>query len=158
MVSKKTIVVIAVIVVVIAIIAIAASGGDDKPADARYDYTLEVTDSFIGDDGEVVTAPSGNDFAILTIAIANDHYDSGITTNDMINRWTVTVDGIEYSSSVWGFDHPLYVLGSITEGSEVTYALVFQVPDGTVAEDVTVGHEWVDFGSGPKFERDDSLL
>lgn len=160
MASKKMILGVVVVVIIVAVLAIAiGSGGgqDSSQPDARLNYEYEVADSFVAADGDLETAYAGNTFVILTITCANDHFSSGISTNDLIFQWEVTVDGMSYSTTVQGYSHPNYKLATIAEGNTGNWTLVFNVPAGTTHDDVTVSYEYVMIGSTPTFEIDETL-
>lgn len=161
MVSKKAIIAIVAVVIVVAVVAIAASGGSsDEPADVRYDYTIETADSIVNPDYPSLPSypDEGKVYAILTVMYANDHYADGITTNPLEMVWTVTVDGIGYSTSGDMFTHPDYQLIDINEGASGSCVYVFEVPEGTEAGDITPSLDIQWNFDPPTIERDDSLL
>ncbi len=146
---------VAAVVVIVAAIAVLASGGDDGP-DVRYDYEMEIVGSFTEADGDVQDAPAGREFLVVTWTVANDSYADGFSTNDIIFQTRAVVDGVGHGTSVYGYLHPGYVLGDIVEGETASFVLVYEVPAGTTAEDVTMQVEYVMFDP-PSMERDASL-
>ena len=153
---KAAAIVVVVIIMVIAAAAALGSGSDDSP-EVRYDYSIEVSDSFAEADGGVVNAPAGSTFAIVTWRVANDGYADGFSTNDLIFQTDAVVNGVAHGTSIWGTTHPGHMLGEITEGSTASFVCVYEVPAGTTAQDVTMQMEYVMFDP-PTMERDDSLL
>lgn len=104
------------IIIAIVVIAAAIGPGSDESPEVRYDYGIEVADSFVGDDEYEVDAPSGSAFAIVTWRVANDGYADGFSTNDLIFQTEAVVDGVAHGTSFRGTAHPGYLLGEITEG------------------------------------------
>lgn len=154
MASKKIVAIVAVVVIVFVALMLIPT---NKDVEARYDYEMEITDSFQTSYGYKEMSGAGENFIILTIRIANDSYDDGITTNPYINVWTVVIDGIFYEYSNDTYSYPGYELRKIGVGATLTYHLVFEVPDWATADDIAVEHSW-DIGSGPVFELDETLL
>lgn len=157
MVSKKAIIAIVAVVIVVAVVALAVGGGSsDKAADARYDYSVTLSDS-IPDD--LIDRPDeGMQYAIIDFVIANDHEDDGISTNFMYCKWTVTVDGVTYSDNGWlSVSHPDYQLVTVQVGAMAHSGAVIEVPADATLDDIVVSFEYDDI-LPPSFERDDSLL
>lgn len=160
MASKKLIIGVVVVIVIIAAIAIAiGSGGgqESSESDARLNYDFEITDSFTTSSGNVQEAYGNETYLILDITCANDHYASGISTNPIIFQWSVKVGGFTYSMDVDTYLHPNYVLADIDEGNTGSWTLVFSVPEGTTADDVTVSYEYDMILDTPTFSIDESL-
>lgn len=160
--AKKAIIAVVVVVIVVVVIAAIAFGGSssDKSPEVRYDYTLETSDIIVNPDYPLApsTPSSGMEYAILTVMYANDHYADGIDTNPLEMVWTITVDGIGYSTSADMFTHPGYQLIDIGEGATGTCVYVFEVPEGTPVEDMEVSLDIQWTFDPPTIERDDSLL
>lgn len=68
----KVAVAIVAVVVIVAVIA-AVGSGDDSP-EVRYDYEIEVADSFTSSSGYEETPSSGNQYVIFTWTVVNDFY------------------------------------------------------------------------------------
>lgn len=160
MASKKLIISVVAVVVIVAVLAIAiGSGGgqDSSESDARLNYDFTIADSFTTSSGNTQEAYGNDTYLILDITCANDHYSSGISTNSIIFQWSVTVGGLTYSMDVDTYLHPGYVLADIAEGSTGSWTLVFSIPEGTTADDVTISYEYVMIFFTPTFEIDESL-
>ena len=150
----KVAVAIVAVVVIVAVIA-AAGSGDDSP-EVRYDYELEVADSFTSSSGYVVTPSEGNQYAIVTWTVANDSYGDGFHTNDLFFQAKVVAGGVAYSTTVDMYTHPGYLLGDILEGEKATFVYVYEIPAGIPTENLDVQVKYVDFDP-PSMERDTSL-
>lgn len=161
MVSKKVIIGAVVVIAIIAIAAAAMSGGSsDKQADARYNYTTELVDSFGTNisTGSVQTAPEGSQYFLVKVKVANDSWSNGISTNDLIWSWKATTSaGVSYSPSVVGYLHPDYQLITVEKGGVGTTIYVFEVPSTLTLSDLTITQSYDDIGSDPKMELDTSL-
>lgn len=150
----KVAVAIVAVVVIVAVIA-AVGSGDDSP-EVRYDYELEVADSFTSSSGYEETPSSGNQYVIVTWTVANDSYGDGFHTNDLFFQAKVVAGGVAYGTSIDMYTHPGYLLGDILEGEKATFVYVYEVPAGIPAEDLDVQVHYADFDP-PSMERDMSL-
>lgn len=156
MASKKVLAIVAAIFVVV-IVALLIMPGGDRDSEARYDYHLELADSFETSYGFTEKPGADEIYAILTICIANDSYDKGITTNPLTNVWQLDIGSILYDYSMDSYSYPGYELRTIAVGGTLTYHLVYEIPEGTTLEEIIVKHTW-DIGAGPVFEFDDTLI
>lgn len=161
MVSKKVIIGAVVIVVIIAIAAIAMAGGSsDKAADARYNYNAELVDSFKTNvsSGTTQTAPEGSQYLIVHVTVYNDSWGNGISTNDLIWKWTATTSaGVSYTPTVVGYLHPEYQLVTIEKGGHGSSVFVFEVPSTLSMSDLTISQSYDEMGKDPKMKRDESI-
>lgn len=158
MVSKKAIIAIVVVVVVVIIAAVAIGGGsDDKPADVRYDYTMELSDGFNEDEILPSHPDEGMQFVILHYTLANDSVEDGISTNPLIFEWTATIDGLTYDLDMMDTAaHPDESTVEIGVGAQATSVVVIEIPDTATLDDITISLDvaFADF----TYEQDDSLL
>ncbi|MDO5861836.1 MAG: hypothetical protein Q4Q58_03470, partial [Thermoplasmata archaeon] len=119
--QKKTKIIIGVVVVLaVILLAAAAMSGSDK-TEVRYNYEIELTDSFTSDSGYEVTSGTSTQFAIVTWTVANDSYSSGFSTNSLTFDVELTVGGLTYSTSAYMFSHPGYVLATIEQGHQASF-------------------------------------
>lgn len=161
MVSKKVIIGAVVVIAIIAIAAVAVGGGSsDKQADARFNYSAELVNSFDTNisSGSVQTAPEGSQYLLVKVKVANDSWSNGISTNDLIWSWKATTStGVSYTPSVVGYLHPGYQLITVEKGGVGTTIYIFEIPSTLTLSDLTITQSYDDFGSDPKMERDDTL-
>lgn len=153
MVSKKVIIGIIAVVAVVVIVAAAFAGSSSAPADGRYDYKVELADSFTSSTGYVEHPGAGMQYAILTYKVINDHA-SNISTNPLTWDWTLKAKNLSYSMNFDTYSHPGYKLVDVNEGGEATQVIVFEVPQDVTISDISM--EWKYF-LGPKLERDTSI-
>ena len=137
MVSKKAIIGIMVVALVAVIAIVAISGGSSDTSDARYNYDLELTDTFTTKEGFIDTAPSGMQWGIITYTAVNDRM-SELSTNPLTWMWKLTANGIEYTDTLYTFDHPGYALKDVSKGETVSQTLVYSIPQDLKASDITV--------------------
>lgn len=137
--TGKIVLAVIVVIAVVAIAAAASSGSDDGP-EVRYNYSVQVTDSF-GDGPFPETPSEGHEFAVVTFTFANDSYEDGFSTNPLMFVVDVVVDGLSYSTSYHMMSHPGYQLVDIMPGGTASCSYVFEIPSGTSAEDVEVQWE-----------------
>ncbi len=135
----------AIVMVIVCAVMYFSIPGDVDSGDVRYDYVVELTDSFesTSEYRDVVTAPAGKQFAVVTWTIANDSFKDGFSTNDLIFQSDVVVDGLIYTPQIIGFEHPGYVSASIAEGHTASFVYVYQIPAGTSVDGVEVVFEYV---------------
>ncbi|MDO5854062.1 MAG: hypothetical protein Q4Q62_08555 [Thermoplasmata archaeon] len=157
--QKKTKIIVGAVVVlaVIVLLAAAASGGGSSKAEVRYNYSIEVTDSFTTDSGYTASSGTGSDFAIVTWTVANDSYSDGFSTNSLTFDADLTVNGLTYGTSAYMYSHPGYLLATIEQGHSASFVYVYEVPDGTAVSDIEVSFEYTWTFDPPKMERDESL-
>lgn len=159
MASKKAIIGIIVVVVLAVIIAIALAGSSsEEEAEVRYDYSAEIVDSFQSASGYTYTPSAGMEYVILHVAVANDSYEDGFSTNSLIFVWKATIDGISYDTALDMYSLPNYKLITIEAGGSATFDYLFEVPEGTALEDITFTYEYQWTFDPPVMEWDDSLL
>ncbi len=157
MASKKTIILAVVVVIIIAFVAIAIGSSEDKDPEARYDYTMESIDSYIGIFGNTITPDEGKQFILVTVVIANDSYEDGISTNPYILEWIITANGIEYNYMNMEANYPTEDTVTVKIGGSTEYSNVFEIPAEISIEDISFKLHW-DIGTGPEFIQDDTLL
>ena len=161
MVSKKVIIAIAV-VAILAVIAVAVAGGSEEKTEARYNYTVELSDGFEwkGSSGDVyIQKPDdGKQYAILKYTVYNDSYDEDISISPLIWCWDAVIDGVSYSDSSDEFMHPGYQSSaSVVKGGHATQTLVFEIPKEAALSDVSMTHEYIWTFAPPGLERDESI-
>ena len=132
----KVAVAIVAVVVIVAVIA-AVGSGDDSP-EVRYDYGIEVADSFTSSSGYEETPSSGNQYVIVTWTVANDSYGDGFHTNDLFFQAKVVAGGVAYGTSIDMYTHPGYLLGDILEGERAMFVYVYEVPAGTLCQELSI--------------------
>lgn len=147
-------------IITIGAVALITNNGGDSPADVRYNYDLEVVDSYTDSYGDLVEANAGTTFVIATVTVANDHYEDGIKTNWITLNWTIkTSSGIDYDSCADTIFHPDYQDVTINAGSVLTYAVVFEVPDSNLESDILeLVPDYLTLEDMPTFELDSTLL
>lgn len=153
MLTKKALAGIAV-VAVIALVAVFAFSGSDGP-DARYNYDIELTDTFINDNGFIERPTDGMQWAILTYTVTNDGYYSDVSTNPMTWEWELMAGGITYTYTMDTYSHPGYVLSEVDKGETGSQTLVYSIPSSVILSDITVSQEYT-IGS-PDLVRDDTV-
>ena len=162
MASKKVIIGAVVLIAIIAVAAIAIGGGssDDTP-EARYNYKIELADSFAwtGESGTAYTEhpDAGKQYAILTYKAVNDSYDDGISTNALIWEWKVIIDGVSYTCDFDTFSHPGYQLVTAGVGGTATQCMVFQIPTTVALGDITVSQEYRSLDA-PRLQHDATIV
>lgn len=157
--KKRTKILIGVVVIVIvlmAVVTVAASSDDDK-TEVRYNYKVELADSFVTSSGYTETADAGKQYVIVTWTVANDSYDDGFSTNDLIFVTYVTANGLQYRTTADNYLHPGYKLETITEGHEDTFVCVYEIPSTVQLSDIEVSYDYQWTYDPPKMERDTSL-
>lgn len=153
MLTKKVLAGIAV-VAVIALVAVFAFSGSDGP-DARYNYDIELTDTFVNDNGFIERPTDGMQWALLTYTVTNDGYYSDVSTNPMTWEWDLSVNGITYTYTMDTYSHPGYVLSEVEKGETGSQTLVYSIPSSVILSDITVSQEYT-IGS-PDLVRDDTV-
>lgn len=153
---KTVLIMVPVLIVAILIVALVMDGGE-KPADVRYDYDVEVVDSFMTGSGYEQESSPGEDYAIVTWVVVNDHYEDGFDTNILTFSTSVVVNGLSYTTTVDTYSHPDYKLVTVLEGGSATFAYVYDVPEGTDPSDVEVQYEYIWTFDPPTMERDPTL-
>ncbi len=161
MASRTVKVIGAIVVVVVIIVAIAAvvvvMSDDDKGGKVRYDYEIEIVDSFY--DGTFNETPSsGNQFAIVTFTVVNDSYEDGFDTNMTIFDVDLKVGSTTYPTSFYTFLHPGYLLTDIMVGETASFVYVYEVPSGTTVSSISVEMSYIWTFDPPTMERDRSLM
>lgn len=147
-------------IMMIVFIAIAMSGSDDSSNnEVRYNYTFEMTDSYVDDLGYTDEADVGRIFIIATITLANDGFKDGVSTNAFILDWKINTHyGVTYRASGHTIYHPGYQDATINQGASLSYVVVFEVPKVTERSDVvSITPEYLTFGSEPSFRFDSNL-
>ncbi len=155
---KRTTIIGIIAVVIILIAAVAIAGGESNPDKdkVQYDYKVDIANSFSSTVGGSETAPAGSTFAIVHIYVKNIGFDEGMSLNDFVWQWKVSVSGTTYSPTVSTYLNPEYKgSAEVDVGGETTTVQVFAVPVGTTADMVTVSMDYFDFGPTPVFERVD---
>ena len=153
MLSKKALAGIAIIAV-LAVVVIAASMGSSGP-DARYNYDIELTDTFVNEEGFIERPIDGMQWAILSYTVTNEGYSPYVSTNPLTWEWTLGVNGLTYTYTSDSYSHPGYDLKEVRMGGTDSQILIFSIPatfglsDITVSQDYTLG--------GDDFERDESI-
>lgn len=153
MLSKKALAGIAVVAVILLVAAFAFSGSDGP--DARYDYEVELTDTFVNENGFIERPTDGMQWAILSYTVTNDGYYPYVSTNPMTWEWELTVHGITYTYSMDTYSHPGYVLSEVDNGETGSQTLVYSIPSSVVLSDITISQEYI-IGS-PDLERDGNV-
>ncbi len=143
--KRSTIIVLIIAVAFLAIVLIVGASGSSEP-DVRYNYTDEAVEGFMGTHG-YEKAKDGYVFVIVTIHAYNDRADS-VSMSPLTWAWRVHAGGMEYSSDILTFLHPLYKSGNILKGYHERFAIVFQIPQQyadnyTIKEDYQWGYEKV---------------
>lgn len=160
MVSKKVIIGIVAVLVVVVIAAAVIGGGDDSP-EARYNYKVELADSFqwTGESGTVYNEKpdAGMQYAILTYTVYNDSYSDAISTNSIIWVWKIVADNIEYSDNIDTFSHPGYKLVEVQKGGHATQVLVYQIPASLTESDIKVTQDYTWTFDPPKLKLDETI-
>lgn len=156
MVSKKVIIAVAVVAIVVIVAVAAAAGGGSKDPDARYNYEVTFTDK-IGSGLFPWTPSEGNQYAIVRYVVANDHYDAGISTNDLIWVWKISAGGISYSTSLAESSLPEHKIVTVEKGGKAVNALAFEVPNTLKVSDITVTQEYTWTFDPPVLELDTGL-
>lgn len=131
-----------ILVPVVALVAIGGFclfviGADEE---LRYDYELELTDSFIGYNGDIIKADEGKQFAIVHVTGYNKSVAGGATENPYIWEWNLVADGITYTYDMKHYRHPDHGEDSreIPMGETGSFVVVFQVIKTLSADDITV--------------------
>lgn len=147
-------------IITIGAVALIMNDGEEDPADVRYNYDLEVVDSYTDSYGDLVEANTGKTFVIATVTVANDHYKGGISTNWITMNWIIkTSSGIDYDSCADSIFHPDYQDVTINKGSVLTYAVMFEVPDSIHESDILeFVPDYLTLEDMPTFELDSTLL
>ncbi len=122
----------------------------------RYDYDVEIVDSFESKSGYVYTADIGTQFVIVTWTVANDSFEDGFSTDDLIFQADVVAGGLSYTPRVIGFDHPGYVSATIVMGHTASFVYVYQIPEGFAVEDIGMEFEYMTVYP-PEMIRDEGL-
>ena len=143
-------------VILIVTVKVAMDQSDSVVCEGRYNYSSEVSPSFVSASGYTVEADEGEEFLILSIVIANDG-DRVIHTNPLLTVWTVSSGGADYSYSDESYIHPGYRLADVQKGGTATSVLVFEVPRGLEASDFEIHAELKVVGGKAVFVRDPSL-
>ena len=154
----STAVKILVPVAVIAIVGIAFFSVITSPEECRYDYEVELTDSFVGYNGVVEKAGDGKQYAIIHITAANDGVVGGISLNPYTWVWQIVADGIIYTHCLDHYSHPEHGESSmaIDMGSTGSYVVVLEVPKTLTMNDMEVTTEYS--SSIVTLIHDDSLI
>ncbi len=134
---------IGAIVLIIVCASIYFGTSDPDPTYVRYDYDIEVVDSFETTLGYDYPAPIGKQYAVVTWTVANDSFEDGFSTSDLDFQADVVVDGLAYTPRVIGDLHPGHLDARITTGHQATFVYVYEIPAGTDAEDIDVSFEYV---------------
>ncbi len=143
--KRSTIVILIIVLALLAIFLIIGASGSSDP-DVRYNYEDNAVDGFMGKYG-YEKAKEGYVFVIVTIHAYNDRADS-VSMSPLTWAWRVQAGGIEYSSDISTFSHPLYKTGKILKGYHERFVIVFQIPQQyasnyTIKEDYQWGYEKV---------------
>lgn len=155
--KKRTKILIGVVVIVIVLIAIVAVASSDDETEVRYNYKVELADSFVTNSGYTETADAGKQYAIVTWTVANDSYDDGFSTNDLTFVTYVTVNGIQYRTTFENVSHPGYKLETITAGHQDSFVCVYEIPSTAKLSDIEVTYDYQWTYDPPNMERDTSL-
>ena len=156
MVSKKAIVGIVVVALVAVVAIVAISGGSSDTSDARYNYDLELTDTFTTKEGFIDTAPSGMQWGIITYTAVNDRM-SELSTNPLVWMWKLTANGIEYTDTLYTYDHPGYALKDVPKGETVSQTLVYSISQDLKASDITVSESYATLFAEYKTSQDKGI-
>lgn len=134
MVSKavKILVPVAIVVVIGAVFMFAMTASEE----CRYDYEVELTDSFVGYNGVIDKAGDGKQYAILHITATNESVAGGVNLNPYTWEWNILAKGITYTHCLDHYDHPQHGEHTmdIDMGSTASFVVVFEIP-----KDLTLG-------------------
>lgn len=153
MLSKKALAGIA-IVAILAVVVIAASMGSSGP-NAHYNYDIELTDTFVDEEGFIERPIDGMQWAILSYTVTNDGYSPYVSTNPLTWEWTLAVNGLTYTYTSDSYSHPGYDLKEVRKGETDSQTLVFSIPVSFGLSDITVSQDYT--LGGDDFERDGSI-
>lgn len=159
MVSKKVIIGAVVIAAVVIVGALALGGSSSS--NARYGYTLELTDDIYdpsaGEYGHYY-ASEGTQWLVVHWTVANDSVSSGVHLSYFWISFDASIGGVVYTQSYTATEwHPDCTSASlVSEGATASSVTVIPVPDTASLDDIEVSFAYD--GSGVTWSRDDTLV
>ncbi len=154
MIPKKMIIGIVTLVILVSA-AVYTNFGAGVDSGARYNYELDLSDTFVSKEGHIERPEDGMQWAILSYAVTNDDYRPCVSTNRQVWEWRLMVDGQTYPSTNDSYDHPGYVIRDVYRGETNYQTLVFSIPASVSLSDITVSQNYTIRNNG--FEKDDSI-
>lgn len=135
-----------ILVPIVAIIAVGGLclfvlGADEE---CRYDYEVELTDSFVGYNGIIEKPGAGKQYAIVHVTAANDSVAGGASTNPYIWEWTIEADGITYTHTLDHYGHPEHGEADkeIAMGDTGSFVVVFEIDKTLSKADLDVNTKY----------------